>query len=235
MPLAEDMRKIVDHIVSSYEARIQDLGILFDTTHQILQSFQDSLLDTREERVKLNAELRENLARNRSLRKRDFDQMMESLLLIQAVREKEVRDLLNGYLNQQKEMSQALRHNLMKFKDSLTKGEAQRVRECQEMIKEILSEQETRRDGVTSRLKEFKKEQSVLTSKLKGLLAKGRELRITDLKLALEGFKTQYQERSARQEGRRREVGQLPDEFKKKRTEPLQHWGIMRNKLAQLS
>ena len=80
MPLAEERGNIVDHIVSSYETRVQNMGTLFHTTHQILQGFQDSLLDTKEEQEKLNAELREKFARNKSLRRKDFDYMMEGII-----------------------------------------------------------------------------------------------------------------------------------------------------------
>lgn len=213
--ISNGMKNIVDNIVSSYETRIQSISTLFDTTHQVLQGFQDSLLDTREERGKLNEELRENLAKNKSLRRKDFDNLMEGIILTQNEREKEVRNLLNSYLHEQKEMAQDLRKNLKKFKDSLAKGEARRVKEFQEMIREILVKQEERKDKVTLRLKEFKKEQIVLTSKLKELLAKGKELRIRDLKSMLQEFNARYKERLGRQEERKKEVRQLLDEFRK--------------------
>ncbi|MEW6375309.1 MAG: hypothetical protein AB1502_05890 [Thermodesulfobacteriota bacterium] len=215
MLLAEDMTNIVEHIVSSYENRIQNIGTLFDTTHQILQGFQDTLIDTKQEREKLNSELRENLAQNKSLRRKDFDNMMGGIILTQNGREKEVRNLLNNYLNEQKEMARDLRKNLEKFKDSLIRGEAQRVKEFQGMIKDILTKQNGRRDEVISKLKEFRKEQKVLASKLKGLLAKGRDLRIKDLKKMLEEFKGHHEKRLARQEEIKREVRQLLGERKK--------------------
>ncbi len=215
MPLVKEMKPIVDQIVSSYETRIESIGTLFDTTHQVLQGFQDSLLDTREERGKLNEELRENLAKNKSLRRKDFDNLMEGIISTQNEREKEVRGLLNSYLHGQKEMAQALRKNLKKFKDSLSKGEVQRVKGFQEMIKQILAKQDERKDEVTGRLKEFKKEQFMLTSRLKELLAKGKELRIKDFKSMLKEFKARYKERLARQEERKKEVRQLLDEFRK--------------------
>jgi hypothetical protein len=235
MTHAEEMRKIADHIISSYETRIQSIGTLFETTHQILQTFQDSLLDTREERERLNGELRENLAKNRSLRKRDFDNMMQNILLIQDQREKEVRNLLNRYLTEQKEMSRGLRRNLIEFRDSLIRGEVQRVKEFQEMFKEIFNKHERRREEVTAKLKEFKREQHFLTSKLRGLLAKGKELRIRDLKLALQGYKARFEEGLGRQTGIRKEVHPLPDEYKKRGKESFQQWRIMENRLAQMN
>ena len=215
--MSDGMKNMVDHIVSSYEARIQSVESLFDTTHQILQGFHDSFLDPKQEREKLNVELRESLAQKRSLRRKDFDNMMQGIILTQNEGEKEVRNLLNTYLSEQKEMAQDLRGNLEKFKDSLAKGEAQRVKEFQEMIKEILVKQDERKDEVTGRLKEFKKEQKMLASRLKELLAKGRDLRTKDLKRMLNEFRGQYEERLARQEERKREVSQLLSERKKGR------------------
>jgi transcription termination factor NusB len=217
VPLAEDMNDIVNDIVSSYEARIQSIGAIFDTTHQILEGFHDSFLDTKQEREKVNAELRESLARNESLRKKDFDNMMKGILSTQDEREKEVRNLLNSYLNEQREMAQILGESLGKFKDSLARGEVQRVKEFQALIKGILAKQDERKDEVSSKLKEFQKEQNELASRLKGLLAKGREFRIKDLKLMLNEFKKQHRERIALWEGRKEEVRSMLGDFKKKR------------------
>jgi bacterioferritin (cytochrome b1) len=215
--ISNGMKSTIDHIVSSYETRIQSIGTLFDATHQVLQGFHDSLFDTREEREKLNGELRENLAKNKSLRRKDFDNLMEGIILTQNEREKEVRNLLNSYLHGQKEMAQDLRENLEGFRDSIAKGEAQRVKEFQEMIKHILAKQEERKDEVTSRLKEFKKEQKMLASRLKELLTKGRDLRIKDLKAMVKYFRVLSKERLDRQEERKKEVRQLLSERKKVR------------------
>jgi len=215
MPLAEDLKKIVNNTVSSYEASIQNIGTLFDISHQILQDFHDPIFDTRQEREKLNAELRESLARNESLRRKDFDSMMQGIISAQNEREREVRKLLDRYLIEQKETVGSLRKNLKKFKNSLAKGEAKRVKEFREMIKEILAEQNQRKEEVTFRLKEFKNEQKVLESRLKELLAKGKELRIRDFKSMLKEFKARFKERLARQEERKKEVRQLLDEFKR--------------------
>jgi uncharacterized protein YecA (UPF0149 family) len=134
---------------------------------------------------------------------------MEGIILTQNEREKEVRDLLNTYLNEQRAMARDLKDNLGKFRDSLSEGEAQRVKEFQQMIKEILAKQTERKDEVISKLKEFKKEQKMLASRLNELLAKGRALRIKDLKRMLNEFRGQYEERLARQEERKREVRHL--------------------------
>jgi len=222
MPLAEEMKNIVDHIVSSYEARIQSVESLFDTTHYILRSFQNSLFDMKQERETLNTELRENLAKNESLRRKDFDHMMEGILSTQEGRAKEVRNLLNRYLNEQKQMAKDLRENLKEFRDSLSKGEVQRVKDFQEMIKQILAKQDERKEEVTFRLKKFKREQVVLSSRLKDLLAKGNGLQIRDFKSALKEYKGQMRERFVLQKERIKEIHLSPGELKERRKEAIQ-------------
>jgi len=233
MPLAEDMKNIVENIISSYETRIQSIGDIFDTTHQLLEGFQESFLDTKQEREKLKTELRESLAKNDSLRRKDFDNMMRVILSSQDEREKEVRFVLKNYLNEHKGMALALRENLSKVKDALAKGEAERIKEFQAMIKEILAKQDERKEEVTSKLKEFQKEQQEMAIRLKTLLAKGRELRIKDLKSMLKEFKAQHKERIARYEERREEVRHILGDFKKERVNMTENWRTVQRRMAQ--
>lgn len=233
MPVAEDMENIVENIVSSYESRIQSIESILDTTHKLLSGFQDSFLDTKQEREKVTAQVREILAKNESLRMKDFDQMMQGILSAQDKREKEVRNLLESYLGEQTEMAQALRDSLRKFKNSLAKGEAVRVKEFQALTREILAKQEERKIEVTSKLQEFQEEQHEMAKRLQELLAKGRELRTRDFKSMLKEFEAQDRERLAHQKEREKEVGHLLGEFRKERAETARNWRSMQAKLAQ--
>ncbi|MDI6793709.1 MAG: hypothetical protein QME81_12740, partial [bacterium] len=197
MPLAEEMKDTVDNIISSYEARIRSISDIFDTTHQLLQGFHESFLDTRQEREKINTQLRESLAQNGSLRRKDFDLMMEGILSTQEEREKEVKNLLGSYLNEQKEMAQTLRDHLARVKDALAKGDAQRVRDFQDLIKDILAGKDERKNEVISRLKDFQKEQQEMTKRFQKLLAEGRQLRIKDLKAMLKEMAANWQSLAA--------------------------------------
>ena len=233
MPLAEDMKNIVENIISSYEARIESIERIFYTTGQLLEGFQERLLDTREEREKVNAELRENLAKNESLRKKDFDNMMQDILSAQDQREKQVRSLLKNYLDEQKEVANALGENLSKVKDALAKGETQRVKEFQAAITEILKKQEQRKQTVSSELKEFQKNQQEMAKRLKELLGKGKELRIKDLKSMLAEFEIQHKERIAQQKERKKEVQNMLGGFKGERSEAAENWQAMQKKIAK--
>jgi len=226
-----NLRDVVEDIVSSYDARIQKLESVFDTTHQLLHGFQENFLDLKQEREKVNAELRESLARNDSLRKKDFDGMMRDIHSKQDMREKEVRELLNNYLNEQKQMAGSLRENLKEFNQALTNGEAQRVGEFKEFIKKNLARQDERKEQVTGKLKEFQKEQKEMAEKLNDLLAKGRELRIKDFKAMLKESRNRNRERIEHRIERRDEVRDMLDDFKMERETAARTWRRMKGNL----
>lgn len=215
-PPVEETKIIFANIVSSYETSIQHIDSLFDTTQQLLKGFQNAFLDKKQEREINNAELRESLAQNKSLRRKDFDNMMQGVFAVQEAKEGEVRNLLNSYLDEQEEITHTLRDNLEKVKDALARGEAERVKEFQGMLKEIFAKHDERKKEVTSRLKEFQDEQQEMAKRLKYLLVKGRELRINDLKLLLREFQAQQKERIVRQKERREEVIGMLGKFKEK-------------------
>ena len=221
-----DLKNAAENVISSYETRIESVGAIFDTSHQIFDDFQEAFLGNKEEGRKISAQLRDILAHNEHLRKKDFDSMTQGVLSAQEEREAEVKNLLKGYLNQQREMARTLRENLTKFKDALAKGDVQRVKEFQEMIKEVLTNQDARKEEVTSKLKEFQKEQQEMAKRLKTLLAKGRGLRIKDLKSMLQEFRTQHKERLAHRIERRKEVNKMLGTFKQERKETTQNWQV---------
>jgi len=216
--LATNNESILEDIIFSYETRIQSVEAFFEATHQVFQDFQDSLVNTRQEREKINSQLRESLAKNGSLRRKDFDKMMNVISLHLDESEQQVRKLSQEYLGEQTKLMQQLREGLRGFKDALTKGHVQKVRELQTRVKEILTKQDESRIEVTSKLKEFQQGQQQTSKMLGDLLTRGKELRIRDFKAMLTEFKRQRKERIACQERRRREVKNMLGEFKAKRT-----------------
>ncbi len=222
MSLAAEKETVLDSIISSYEARIRSIEAFFDTTGHIFQDFQDSLLNTRAEREKINSQLKESLAKNGSLRKKDFDRMMSIISTHLDQSELEVRQLSQKYLNEQTKLVQQLRQGLRNFKDALTEGQAEKIKELQTLIKEILSKQDESRNEVTSKLKEFQQGQQQTSKMLRDLLAKGEKLRIRDFKAMLAEFEKQREQRIACQERRRKEVRAMVGKFKAKRMQAEQ-------------
>lgn len=192
----DDLGNIVEKVVTSYADKMDRIEAASDTKDQFLWAFQDSVIDTRQEREMVTMELRESLAKISSLRKKDFDTMMKGILLAQNEREKEVGGLLNSYVIEQKEMAHILACNLTSVKDDLSKGETKRIKDFQALIERILSQQDARKEEVAAKLKQFREEQKAMSKKLRNLLAKGRELRVKDLKSMLKEFKIKREQRN---------------------------------------
>jgi hypothetical protein len=177
--------------------------------------------------------LRESLAENESLRRKDFDQMMRGILSAQEDRETQVREELNRYLAEQSEVVHLLGDSLAKFKDALAGGEAHRIKEFQTLIQEILARQDERKNEVTSELKEFQQQQQQLAHTLKELLARGHELRIKDFKSMLGKFHVQRQERIIVQKERRTGVRSRLKEFCEERSATARSLQDMQMKMAE--
>jgi len=231
MPETLDLNKAVENIVSSYEAKIENINTFFETTHLMLSEFQDPLLNTKQEREQINGQLQDLLAKNEHLRRTDFNRMMQGILAIQVEKEKGIRNLVNSFLTEQKQMVNLLRDNLTKIKAAIANGQGVEVKESKELINQILAQQDKRKLEVSLKLKEFQKEQKEMIQRLLELLAKGKELRIKDLKSMLKEFDVQHKERLARQverkievQKRRGEVRGMLVEFKKKRKDSGKNW-----------
>lgn len=246
--LREDLNKAVEDIVASYETKIENINSFFETTHLILSELQGYLLNTKEEeRNQINGQLQDLLAKNEHLRRTDFDQMMQGISTLQIGKEKEIRDLVNSFLTEQKQMVNLLRDNFIKIKQALTEAEEvsgstaftinpernQRIKESQRTMADVLVQQDKRKLEVSLKLKEFQKEQREMTQVLLELLAKGRNLRIKDLKSMLKEFDIQHKQRLALKAERKTEVqkrkGDIRDllaEFKKKRRNLIKKWRI---------
>jgi len=161
MKTVEQLRNVAQDLIGSYDARVDAVGTIIDNTYQILDDFK-------EKRTKLSTELRETLAKRESLRKKDFDRMMNGILLNHEEKEKEIKQDLRNFLTEQKKEAHEL-------KDALMKGEVERMKKAQMGIERGIAE-------VKGLLKGFYQEQEGLANELRKLLTKGKDLKIKDLK-----------------------------------------------------
>jgi len=188
--MSTEMKDNIENIVFSYDTGSQKLAEIFDSTCQILQNYQEYLLAKNGRQKSINTELRENLAKNESLRRKDFNNMMQEIFLPLDIKEREVKRLLNIYLDDQRQMAKALRENFRDIKKYLADGDLQKGETCHKIIMNILSkENETKGGEVTSKLKSFQKEQQHMAKTLESLSAKGKELKLWDFKLVIKKFK----------------------------------------------
>jgi F0F1-type ATP synthase membrane subunit b/b' len=169
MRTVEEMKNLTQDLIASYDAQVDAIGAIIDNTYQALDDFKDK-------RAKLSHELKETLASRQSLRKKDFDRMMNGILLHQEEKEKEVKQSVKNFLEEQKREARELR-------DALTQGEVERMKKAQIKIEKNVA-------LVKGLLKESDEQQKELTEELKKLLTKGKDLKIKDLKNTLRNLQT---------------------------------------------
>jgi len=203
MAVVEDMKRVAEEIVSSYQSRISTVATIIDNTHQILDDFKIK-------RNEISNQLKETLARGESLRKKDFDSMMQEILFHQDEREKEVRDLLKSFFEEQKEVAEII-------KKSLTGAEKIRIDDFKKMLQDIQAKQRARENEVSVMLKEFQTEYKEMAESLRSLLDKREAIRIKDFKDVMGNIRS-------RQIGRAIEVRTRLDEFRKERQDGLLEW-----------
>lgn len=214
-----DLKNVVENIISSYESRIESINSISDTAYLLLNDFQKSILDTKEEREKINSQLRDILARNGNLRKKDFDSMMQSVFMPQEEKENEIKFLLGYYLKEQKGIASALKDNFAKIKEALAKGDTGRIKDLLDTVKKLLARQDKRKKGLTLKLEELHTEEEDAVTKVKVLLVKGRELHLEDFKKMISEIRQKRKERIEETQKRQEGVRDMLAGFKKQRLE----------------
>jgi len=163
--LTRGIREILD----SYEKRVGSVGALMRQAVEVVKNSQ-------RQQEEIAGELRNILAKTESLRKKDFDRMMEEMWGQRRKREKEIRDTLESFLREEKEMIDELRRKLI-GPDRAMKMDGFAV-----LKERILNRQRGREKKANAILKSFHQEQDELSSALRRLLSKGERVKIKDLK-----------------------------------------------------
>jgi len=218
------MKEVVLDLVASYENRISMVEELITRAHYTTASLDESLAEVAEKRAGLKTNLQEILARNCSLRRKDFNTLMERIISESERKKrkleeerKHVRDELKGYLDEQKQLIASLRQQLVDFtyekedKDTLEAAIAKMKIAYQQKGQQVFG---LLRD-FELHLKTFRKEQEEINYKLQRLVERGESLRLEDLR-RLEAAKA-GQERKVERELRRKDVERLLAHFKGQR------------------
>jgi len=214
------MEKILKDIVTSYDNRISEVGTVIENTYQVLEEYQNDILQSKEDREKIKAQLREALTSQQHLRRKDFDQMIEKISGGITDRKEKIgnnqyiiREELKDYLDKQKDIAAALRERLARFTDHLKENESNRLVDFKIYLKDLQSQQEKRGEEVRKMLEGFRKElevyraeQMLMSQTLKNLLSKGNSLRIRDFKVAISEIQAQQRERKALWQEERKKV-----------------------------
>lgn len=179
----------IETLLTSFEVRIQKIETVFSTSeavnessHALMNDFQHSLQDLRKERMQLNTMLRENLAKNGSLRKNDYDCLMDELFLLLDQKEKEAEDQFNRYIEDQKAMVSFLRQGILEIKNTEQNDNKKKIEEFKLELETILKAQQHRKEQAIAKFLEFQNINKKITNNFQQLLDQDVQIFCKDIK-----------------------------------------------------
>jgi len=157
MGVADDIKKLGEDIVASYDLRVKSIGELAKDTQNTLKGFQG-------EQKEMSAELRRTLEQGEADRLKASGSLKNEIQAEQKNRNKAVADLLEKFAKDHEEMSAELRR-------TLEQGEADRLKASGSLKNEIQAEQKNRNKEVLDLLQEFKTEREKMAANWQALTA----------------------------------------------------------------
>ena len=178
-----------DNIITSYESRIQKIQTAFqssesitESSHFLFDNIHNSLTDLKKEREILNARLCETLAKNGSLRKKDYHTMMSGILCALDDKEKEAEKQFLIFIEAQKETAQELKNSLLGIKDITSQDAGEKIALIKEQLSQISKLQELRKETAMKTFMDFQQMHNRMKDCLENLLDKGDHILIQDIK-----------------------------------------------------
>lgn len=185
----KNMDDFLANIITSYETRIQKIQTAFQSSESLIESshflfdnVQSSLIDLKTERDLLNSKLCESLAKNGSLRKKDYNSMMSSIITALDGKEREAESQFLIFIEDQKETAQSLKNSLLGIKDITAPDVVEKIAIIKDKLSQILKQQEVKKGIVMKTFIDYQQMHNRLIECLESLLKKGDRILIQDIK-----------------------------------------------------
>jgi len=184
-----DMDQFLKNIITSYQDRIQKIQTAFqssenitESSHTLFDNVQASLDELKKERTLLNERLCETLAKNGSLRKKDYNSMMSGILSILDEKEKEAEKLFLSFIDTQKETALSLKSSLLSLQDTTPDNTTKKIQDIKEQLSQISQLQEMRKGHVMKAFVDFQGINNKVMDYLEKLNEKGSQVKSKDIK-----------------------------------------------------
>ena len=200
------LRSVVENIVGSYESKVKTVTSLMKEVHERIKSYHI------EQEQKTNR-LKDILAKNECLRKKDFDTMMAGIRSQQEAREEEVSQMVENFCKEEEEA-------VTKLKEILTVKSSSTLEDFKVLKEKMLSRPKERERRIGQMLKDFHRDQEELNTALKMLLEKGTSVRIKDFKVMVKAFQIERKDENA-------EVDKILEEFETVKDEISAQWQVV--------
>ncbi|MEI7663066.1 MAG: hypothetical protein WCK34_12740 [Bacteroidota bacterium] len=184
-----NMDGFFENIITSYETRIQKIQTAFQSSEKITESSNSlfdqvhhSLTDLKKERDSLNSIICENLAKNGSLRKKDYNTMMSGILNALDIKEHEAETRFLNFIEAQKETARSLKNSILEIKEIDSPGAGEKIMIIKEQLSRISMQQEERKESVMRTFMDFQQMHNRMMEWLESLLEKGDHILVQDIR-----------------------------------------------------
>jgi hypothetical protein len=179
----------IETLLTSFESRIQKIETVFTTSdavnessHALMNDFQLSMKELKKERTQLNDLLRENMAKSGSLRKNDYDILMDDIFILLDEKEKEAESHFYLYIEDQKAMVRFLRQGILDIKNTEKNNNTEKITAFKLHLETILKNQQDRKEGAINKFFEFQNIHKKLTTNFQQLLNQDVHIFCKDIK-----------------------------------------------------
>ena len=203
MEESKRLRYIVEGIIGSYESKAR-------TVITLMREVADRVRNYHNEQKEMTNRLKEMLARNECLRKKDFDAMMTGIQKYQSVREEEVSRIVEDFCKEEEE-------TVAKLREILTAKSSSTIEDFRILKEKILNRPKERERRVSQMLKDFHRDQEEVNTALRMLLEKGTSVRIKDFKAMVKAFTIQRKDENAK-------VDKILEEFERVKDDISVRW-----------
>lgn len=174
------MRNLLIDVFDAFENRIE-------LVQDIISSSNDLIDNYRNERQAIDLHLRNILAQSRSLRKKDFDLMMNNVRQHYLNREKELKTVLQHFIDDHKTMVREIRNSLLTTQASGVPN----ITAFQQRFETIKTEQINREKMIREILNSYEEEHNSFSTVMGNLIDNDRQIDFSDVKQAIDQLLTQ--------------------------------------------
>lgn len=158
----ENIEGVIEHFIDTFDAQIQRIETVFDSSEAVstsssllVEDFQYVLDNLREELTKANGLLRDRLAKNGSVRKIDYDHLVDEIFVMLDTKEKEAKDSLNQYIKDQKTTVHLLRSGILSVRNPNNGISKQHIENFKKELDQILKTQQVMKEFVLAKFQDF--------------------------------------------------------------------------------
>jgi hypothetical protein len=155
-----------------------------ESCHYLVDRVEDSLESLKERRVDVSSKLCDVLAKKGSLRKKDYNSIMDDIYMMLDEKENNAKTQFINYIEDQKEFTQSLKDIIISVTGHSGESKYEKYGLLQAELLEIAQIQEKRKKTVIEILTDFQEMHKKVMTYLESLLEKGDNITIRDIKKA---------------------------------------------------